>query len=141
MSIGYILQRRSSDLLHRYILLASLIKPSLACQSPCSTCTSASLCTSCVSNYYFTSSASSCTACPSGKASNGGTVSLCSDITCTSPCATCTSATACTNCVANYYYSSSYSSCTACSPGYYSYGGSATSCTRMTYLYDPLSRS
>ena len=113
----------------------------LACLSPCSTCTSASVCTSCVANYYYTSSSLSCIACPSGTYSAGGVVTSCISnsiipfllyqflVGCVSPCLTCISAIACTSCVANYYYTSSSSSCIACSPGNYSTGGTVASCT------------
>ena len=56
-------------------------------------------------------------------------------IGCPSTCSSCTSATTCTSCIANYYYSSTSATCTACNPGTFSAGGTVIQCTSNTLFY------
>jgi len=134
------------------ILMASYdLQNIIDCVSPCATCNSSSICTSCQANSYYNAASHSCTPCPAGTVSAGGTVTSCTStgktpqsfylpqyyiLACTSPCATCTSPTSCTSCIANYYYNAATHKCTPCASGYESAGGTVTSCTKSKEFDD-----
>ena len=138
-------------LLHKYHLayFLSSYHYIIGCPSSCTLCSSAGTCLSCANNHYFDSSSSSCTACPTGTHSEGGKVTSCTSdgnttalfeslkvtIDCESTCGSCSSPTECTSCIANYFYDSASSSCTACDSGTYLESGTESSCNRTILCF------
>jgi len=118
---------------------------SIECVAPCTTCTSASTCLTCDVNYYYNTTADACISCPAGTYSAGGTVTSCTStilypsflniisLDCSSPCATCKSASFCLSCPANYSFDSVAGTCTACPSGKFSSGGIVTTCISNIY--------
>jgi len=140
LRVWNILYWRNSHFMHMYhfTLLFIGLTIYIACPASCTTCTSSSVCTNCAPNHFYNSASASCQACISGTFSDGGTVTSCSSkilyfssshfpfIGCPPECADCDSTGTCTNCVANYYYESEFSSCIAVPDGTYSEGGNST---------------
>ena len=56
-------------------------------------------------------------------------------LACVSPCISCITATACINCVANYFYDSPNSACIPCVAGSYSSGGTVSVCTSKSQSF------
>ncbi len=69
------------------------------CKSPCSTCTSDTVCTTCISGYTLTNNQCISTSCSDGYYKDS-TNQYC--LTCQSPCNTCTSQSLCTSCLPGY---------------------------------------
>ncbi len=89
-----------------------------SCISPCSNCSTATICINCISNFWLAPNQSCVAVCPSLYYNDSSGVC----IICVSPCSICTTATICVSCVSNFFFNSITKTCvvgTSCPLGTY----------------------